>query len=246
MFIRSRTAILTFNGCAVIPRSLECLRRRRLGAPFEVISVSTRLRHSDAVHTSVPPGGSQAGAEPKTSRHPRCNVRELINLLGDTEMNSGPTLSIGATGPDVRRLQRLLVEIKSLSFGQIDGSFGANTESAVKDFQAGNGLTVDGIVGPQTWSKLPADPGTPTLSEGATGTAVSALQKGLKSYSTQNPAADPGPIDGVFGPRTAAAVRAYQSDRGVSVDGIVGDRTWWVPAGAAGATLASLSGLTTA
>ena len=161
-------------------------------------------------------------------------------------MNSGPTLSIGATGPDVRRLQRLLVEIKSLSFGQIDGSFGANTESAVKDFQAGNGLTVGGIVGPQTWSKLPADPDTPTLSEGATGTAVSALQKGLKSYSTQNPAADPGPIDGVFGPRTAAAVRAYQSDRGVSVDGIVGDRTWWVPAGAAGATLASLSGLTTA
>ena len=161
-------------------------------------------------------------------------------------MNSGPTLRIGATGSDVRRLQRLLVEIKSLSFDGIDGSFGANTGSTVKDFQAGNGLTVDGIVGPQTWSKLPADPGTATLSEGATGTAVSALQKGLKSYSTQNPAADPGPIDGVFGPRTAAAVRAYQSDRGVSVDGIVGDRTWWVPAGAAGATLASLSGLTTA
>jgi hypothetical protein len=41
-------------------------------------------------------------------------------------------------------------------------------------------------------------------------------------------------------------VRAYQSDRGVSFDGVVGDRTWWVPAGAAGATLASLSGATTA
>ena len=44
---------------------------------------------------------------------------------------------------------------------------------------------------------------------------------------------------------TDAAVRAYQGDRGVAVDGIVGDQTWWVPAGAAGATLASLSGLTT-
>jgi peptidoglycan hydrolase-like protein with peptidoglycan-binding domain len=51
-------------------------------------------------------------------------------------MNGGPTLSIGATGSDVRRLQRLLVEVKSLSFDPIDGSFGANTESAVKDFQA--------------------------------------------------------------------------------------------------------------
>jgi hypothetical protein len=41
-------------------------------------------------------------------------------------------------------------------------------------------------------------------------------------------------------------VRAYQGDHAISVDGIVGDRTWWVPAGAAGATLASLAGLTTA
>ena len=161
-------------------------------------------------------------------------------------MNSGPTLSIGASGADVRRLQRLLVEIKDLNYDQINGHFGATTEGAVKDFQQGESLTVDGIVGPQTWSKLPADPDTPLLSEGATGPVVSALQKALKTYSAQNPAADPGPVDGVFGHRTKAAVRAYQEDRGVAVDGVVGDLTWWVPAGAAGATLASLAGLTTA
>jgi hypothetical protein len=40
--------------------------------------------------------------------------------------------------------------------------------------------------------------------------------------------------------------KAYQSDRGVSVDGIVGDLIWWVPAGAAGTTLAFLSGVSTA
>jgi peptidoglycan hydrolase-like protein with peptidoglycan-binding domain len=160
-------------------------------------------------------------------------------------MNNGPTLSIGATGQDVRRLQRLLVELKLLTFDHIDGTFGAAMESAVKDFQQGSGLTSDGIVGPQTWSRLPADPHTPRLSAGATGDSVSALQEGLKAYAAQNPAADPGPVDGVFGQRTEAAVRAYQSDRGVSVDGVAGDRTWWVPAGAAGATLASLSGLTT-
>jgi peptidoglycan hydrolase-like protein with peptidoglycan-binding domain len=55
-----------------------------------------------------------------------------------------------------------------------------------------------------------------------------------------------GPIDGIFGPNTEAAVRAYQTQRSVTVDGVVGDETWWVPAGAASATLASLSGLTTA
>jgi peptidoglycan hydrolase-like protein with peptidoglycan-binding domain len=161
-------------------------------------------------------------------------------------MNSGPVLSAGASGPDVRRLQRLLVEIKDLSYDQINGHFGASTETAVKDFQQSQSLAVDGIVGPQTWSKLPADPQTPLLSEGATGSAVSALQTALKKYAAQNPAADPGPIDGAFGHRTKAAVRAYQEDRGVPVDGVVGDLTWWVPAGAAGATLASLAGLTTA
>ncbi len=158
-------------------------------------------------------------------------------------MNSGPTLSIGATGHDVRRLQRIFVMTKALVFSDITGSFNVTTEQAVKDFQQGAGLTVDGIVGPVTWLALPADPDTPVLSRGASGSVVTALQQGLKKYST--PATDPGLVDGDFGPKTKAAVKAYQQDRAVHVDGIVGDQTWWVPAGAAGATLASLSGLTT-
>jgi peptidoglycan hydrolase-like protein with peptidoglycan-binding domain len=158
-------------------------------------------------------------------------------------MNSGPTLSIGATGHDVRRLQRIFVMTKALVFSNITGSFDVTTEQAVKDFQQGAGLTVDGIVGPVTWQALPADPDTPVLSRGASGSVVTALQQGLKKYST--PATDPGLVDGDFGPKTKAAVKAYQQDRAVHVDGIVGDQTWWVPAGAAGATLASLSGLTT-
>jgi peptidoglycan hydrolase-like protein with peptidoglycan-binding domain len=158
-------------------------------------------------------------------------------------MNSGPTLSIGSTGQDVRRLQRLFVMMKSLGPGNITGTFDATTEQAVKDFQQGEGLTVDGIVGPTTWQALPADPNTALVSRGASGSVVTALQQGLKKYST--PATDPGAVDGDFGPHTEAAVKAYQQDRGVVVDGIVGDQTWWAPAGAAGATLASLSELTT-
>ena len=158
-------------------------------------------------------------------------------------MNSGPTLSIGATGHDVRRLQRIFVMTKTLAPSNITGTFDVATEQAVKDFQQGAGLTVDGIVGPATWQALPADPNTPVLALGASGSVVTALQQGLKKYST--PATDPGPADGDFGPKTEAAVKAYQQDRGVHVDGIVGDQTWWAPAGAAGATLASLSGPTT-
>lgn len=49
-----------------------------------------------------------------------------------------------------------------------------------------------------------------------------ALQKGLKKYGT---ATDPGPVDGDFGLKTEGAVRKYQEDRDVDVDGIVGDQT---------------------
>ena len=158
-------------------------------------------------------------------------------------MNSGPTISIGSTGRDVRRLQRIFVMTKVLGPTNITGSFDATTEQAVKDFQQGAALTVDGIVGPMTWQALPADPNTRLLVRSDSGTVVTALQKGLKKYGT--PATDPGPVDGDFGAKTEGAVKAYQQDRGVQADGVVGDQTWWAPAGAAGATLASLSGLTT-
>ena len=78
-------------------------------------------------------------------------------------MNSGATLSIGATGHDVLRLQRIFVMTKALVSSDITGSFDVTTEQAVKDFQQGAGLTVDGIVGPATWQALPADPDTPVF-----------------------------------------------------------------------------------
>ncbi|WP_204106646.1 MULTISPECIES: N-acetylmuramoyl-L-alanine amidase [Spirulina sp. CCY15215] len=52
-----------------------------------------------------------------------------------------------ATGKAVRYLQ---FRISSA----IDGIFGPNTAAAVKRYQQSNHLTVDGIVGPQTWNKL--------------------------------------------------------------------------------------------
>jgi peptidoglycan hydrolase-like protein with peptidoglycan-binding domain len=135
--------------------------------------------------------------------------------------------------------------MKQLAFDQIDGVFGASTKSAVVDFQQGAGLAADGVVGDETWQQLPADPDTPVVRRGSTGTAVAALQKGLLKFGGPDERTDPGPSDGDFGPRTEAAVRAYQMQHGLQVDGIVGPRTWWVPAGAAGATLASLAELTT-
>jgi peptidoglycan hydrolase-like protein with peptidoglycan-binding domain len=52
-----------------------------------------------------------------------------------------------------------------------------------------------------------------------------------------------GAIDGIFGPVTEAVVRQYQTDSGLPVTGVMDELTWMAPAGAAGATLESLSGL---
>ena len=47
-------------------------------------------------------------------------------------MNNGPTLTIGSTGPDVRRLQTIFVMTKLLGVSGIDGIFGNKTQDAVK------------------------------------------------------------------------------------------------------------------
>jgi peptidoglycan hydrolase-like protein with peptidoglycan-binding domain len=109
-------------------------------------------------------------------------------LIHHRVMNQGPTIQQGATGEDVKRLQRLFVMMKLLGFEEIDGVFGSKT-----------------------------------------GAAVTALQKGLTMLSG---IPSPGAIDGDFGPQTKASVQGYQTLHGLIADGIVGDRTWWVPAGA--------------
>jgi peptidoglycan hydrolase-like protein with peptidoglycan-binding domain len=72
--------------------------------------------------------------------------------------SSLPTLrrndSSPAANKDVRYLQQSLVK-KGYSL-EIDGFFGGKTEQAVINFQKKNKLTVDGIVGQQTWNTLGA------------------------------------------------------------------------------------------
>ena len=61
----------------------------------------------------------------------------------------------------------------------------------------------------------------PVLKKGSTDPAVRDLQAALKALGH-----DPGPIDGVFGAMTESAVRAFQQQRGIAVDGIVGRVSW--------------------
>ena len=64
-----------------------------------------------------------------------------------------PLLREGSRGAYVKFLQQLL-ESNLYPVGNIDGIFGTRTLSAVRQYQQANGLTVDGLVGNNTWASL--------------------------------------------------------------------------------------------
>jgi hypothetical protein len=127
-----------------------------------------------------------------------------------------PTLRQRDQGPWVKKLQQLL---NALGFGAgpEDGIFGPKTRDAVIRYQRAYRLTADGIVGPRTWGSLLSH----VVRYGDKGPLVKLLQSILASYGV-----NPGPVDGVFGPRTLEAVRNAQQAADVAVDGVVGPETW--------------------
>ena len=77
-------------------------------------------------------------------------------------VTSTNNLKIGSSGDDVLELQK---KLNATGYGynlDEDGIFGNNTLSAVKDYQQRSGLTVDGIVGTNTWGALTKNATTDT------------------------------------------------------------------------------------
>lgn len=77
----------------------------------------------------------------------------IDGVFGPRTQAALANLRAGTRGNLTRVLQALLY-IRGFNPGPFDGIFGGKTESAVRAFQRANGLTVDGIAGPQTWSAL--------------------------------------------------------------------------------------------
>jgi peptidoglycan hydrolase-like protein with peptidoglycan-binding domain len=130
-----------------------------------------------------------------------------------------PVVQQGSQGHPVPALQYLLRDRGH--HVTVDGIFGPKTEAAVEQFQIADQLHVDGIVGPQTWGTLII-----VLARSSTGDAVRALQE---EFRFRDQAGGPGrglAVDGIFGPKTATAVRSFQQALGITVDGIVGPLTW--------------------
>ena len=157
------------------------------------------------------PGTSLAAAAPNADDNPV--------LLAQGAGYGNP-----ATAREVRVLQR---KLRTLGWrpGPVDGMFGARTEQAVVGFQRATGLVPDAIAGPRTRNALDRTRQKP-LARGAGyrppagSPRVRMLQERLRGAGF-----NPGPVDGVFGPRTQAAVERLQQAGGLSADGIVSHRT---------------------
>lgn len=145
------------------------------------------------------------------------------------------TLPIGEgdSGSFVRDIQQQLIRAgyRLPRFGA-DGIYGEETENAVMRFQRNFNLAVDGLVGPNTLSKLQqvnqqriSAPDFPlpsgVLRRGSEGEGVRQVQRALKQINF-----DPGQIDGIYGPRTEDAVRRFQlMYAALADDGIYGPNT---------------------
>lgn len=133
------------------------------------------------------------------------------------------TLELGAHGEAVVDLQLRLGALGHRCDPDDPGEFGPGTEAAVRSFQDGRGLRVDGVVGRHTWSSL-VESGfalgdrllyfrQPVLR----GDDVAELQRRLNALGF-----DAGRVDGMFGADTHRALVGFQRSTGLVPDGICG------------------------
>ncbi|RAQ40448.1 peptidoglycan-binding protein [Arthrospira sp. O9.13F] len=137
------------------------------------------------------------------------------------------TLARGTEGAQVAGLQQRL-EVHGFSVGRIDSLFGPRTERSLIQFQLAKGLRPTGVVDRSTWQALSKDPHQQTIAEtlikqGDRGSKVRTLQTRLEFTGH-----DPGPVDGIFGPKTLSAVSDFQLAMGLEATGVVDEKTWKV------------------
>ncbi len=181
------------------------------------------------------------------------NINQDTPILPYTPSTPYRVLRLGNFGNDVRTVQSRLNRISANypaipKITPIDGVFGISTENAVKEFQRIFDLTQDGLVGPSTWYKiLQIYGGVKRLSElssegitlgeissqipdvlspGDEGIFVREFQYFLNVLGENLDIIPAVAIDGIFGPATEDAVRAFQRAYGLPVTGIVDEETW--------------------
>jgi peptidoglycan hydrolase-like protein with peptidoglycan-binding domain len=177
--------------------------------------------------TTIPAAAASA-APAATATAARATVTETALAATATApaLRPWPVLKQGANSGwpkvTVRSLQYLLAAHGAKLTA--DGVFGPQTRVAVVAFQRARHVTANGVVGAATWRALLV-----TLKVGSTGPAVRAVQDQANFRNGRN--GHSLDVDGRYGAKTAAWVRAFQHAvaqeiPGFPVDGIVGPQTW--------------------
>lgn len=168
---------------------------------------------------------------------PTANISSMLLVTPEPGSTPAPTAYLLKTGVKGDEVQRVQQRLKDLGYydGQVDGQYGAGTAEAVRLFQEQHGLTGDGIVGEGTRAVLfaataqtyiPVDTATPApdlLKRGSSGDDVIELQQRLKDLGFYS-----GSVDGSFGAGTEEALRLFQRQHGLDVDGIAAQKTFSV------------------
>lgn len=171
-------------------------------------------------------GGSAAPATPPSSGGGSTSY-EAYNR---TAKPGDRVLRLYSVGDDVKAAQKA-VGTKD------DGYFGPNTVAAVRAYQSRHGLSVDGVVGPQTWGRIlgsttaPKPPASSSKAPPWPGPLLShpPLKKSDTARRWQSQMRARGwriDIDGWYGPASKQACQQFQREKKLKVDGIVGPATW--------------------
>ena len=173
----------------------------------EISKSIAKLNSSSSSSGSTSSGSSSSGSTSSgsTSSGSTSSGSSSSTTTTPAKFETNQSLKQGSTGIQVEYLQKALVVFGHLN-GSIDGSFGAKTLAAVKEYQRENGLTVDGNAGPNTLNSLVGK--------------AKKLQQDLKKLGYYN-----GSIDGILGDSTVSSIKAYQRANSLTVDGIVGPNT---------------------
>ena len=146
---------------------------------------------------------------------------ETMNLLYSDEIKAN-TLSLGEHSEVVQAIQNRLSELGYLTTSP-DGTYGNDTELAVRVFQSKNDLVVDGYLGPSTRAViLSSEAKANGLRLGDQSEQVERLQSLLAKAGYLSDAN----ATGYFGEITETALKRFQSNNGLSADGRAGAQTF--------------------
>lgn len=137
------------------------------------------------------------------------------------------TISYGSKGSDVTELQKLLNQTGNYNLAE-DGDFGEKTRAAVEDYQRKNGLTVDGIVGDNTWGSITGfkpTPGPATTMGASSGSSGGNAQTNSSGYGNYEASDAVTQAEALLQQHMANKPGEYQSQYGDQIEQLIGQIT---------------------